>query len=58
MTDSRPPEREYQQNVEQERVQDNPNWGADNQLPQEDKKEYWNDVTDENQESPEDQMKE
>lgn len=50
MTDAGDVIRESEDNVEQERVQDNPNWGAQNQLPEERGQDYWEDVTDQNRE--------
>ncbi|WP_027481313.1 hypothetical protein [Deinococcus pimensis] len=46
--------RESRDNVPQERVQDNENWGARNRLPEERGEDYWEDVTDQNRE-PEDE---
>lgn len=44
---------EYEKNVPQEQVQDNDKWdtGTEKDLPTEDKKEYWDQVSDENGES-------
>ncbi|PYE55368.1 hypothetical protein [Deinococcus yavapaiensis] len=48
------PQDRSEDNVPQEQVQDNPNWGGDKKLPEQDGQEYWEDVTDENREPPED----
>lgn len=44
---------EYEKNVPQEQVQDNDKWdtGTEKDLPTEDKKEYWDQVSDENAEN-------
>jgi hypothetical protein len=51
-TGDQPVNVEYQENVPQEQVQDNANWdtGTEKDPPPEDKKEYWDQVSDENQE--------
>ncbi|MFC4456486.1 hypothetical protein [Deinococcus sonorensis] len=41
---------EFKENVPQERVQDNENWGEENLSADERRPEYWSDVTDENAE--------
>ena len=55
MTDSgttgdQPVDVEYQENVPQEQVQDNATWdtGMEKTPPDEDKQEYWDNVSDEN----------
>lgn len=48
------PQDRSEDNVPQEQVQDNPNWGGDKKLPEADGQAYWDDVTDDNREDAED----
>lgn len=51
-TGEQPVNVEYEKNVPQEQVKDNSAWdtGTEKDPPEEDKEEYWNQVSDENQE--------